>query len=95
MLAVIGYWAIGWALAYGPNESALSPLFGGSQFFAYGLDNYAKFFFQYVFAATAATIVSGAVAERVEFVTFITYSLYIASKAFPGTFPEQWEPHEE
>jgi Amt family ammonium transporter len=37
----------------------------------------AKFFFQLVFAGTAATIVSGAVAERIKFIDFLIFSLVI------------------
>jgi len=55
VLGILGYWAIGWALAYGPNSNNfLDHFFGFSQFFVIGLQNYAKFFFQFVFAATAA-----------------------------------------
>jgi Amt family ammonium transporter len=39
-----------------------------------GVPLYAKFFFQLVFAGTAATIVSGAVAERIKFGSFIAFS---------------------
>uniref|UniRef100_A0A1I7YPB2 Ammonium transporter n=1 Tax=Steinernema glaseri TaxID=37863 RepID=A0A1I7YPB2_9BILA len=83
-IAVIGYWAIGWALAYGsPGESVLGLFFGQSQFFLADMDEYAKFFFQYVFAATASTIVSGAVAERCEFATYITYCSAISAFVYP------------
>lgn len=55
MLGILAYWAIGWALAFGPNPHAsLDPFFGFSQFFINGLQDYAKFFFQFVFAATAS-----------------------------------------
>ena len=37
----------------------------------------AKFFFQLAFAGTAATIVSGAVAERIKFLDFLIFSLYV------------------
>jgi Amt family ammonium transporter len=43
----------------------------------------AKFFFQLVFAGTAATIVSGAVAERVKFVAFFLFSLFLAGICYP------------
>jgi ammonium transporter, Amt family len=45
----------------------------------------AKFFFQLVFAGTAATIVSGAVAERIKFVSFLIFSLLLVGIAYPIT----------
>lgn len=44
---------------------------------------YAKFFFQLVFAGTAATIVSGAVAERIKFNSFIVFSLILVAFMYP------------
>ena len=43
----------------------------------------AKFFFQLVFAGTAATIVSGAVAERIKFLSFIVFSFILVSVIYP------------
>ncbi|MDF0555182.1 ammonium transporter [Kamptonema sp. UHCC 0994] len=45
----------------------------------------AKFFFQLVFAGTAATIVSGAVAERIKFFDFLIFSLLLVGIAYPIT----------
>jgi ammonium transporter, Amt family len=45
----------------------------------------AKFFFQLAFAGTAATIVSGAVAERIKFVDFLLFSLLFIGIAYPIT----------
>lgn len=45
----------------------------------------AKFFFQLVFAGTAATIVSGAVAERIKFLEFLIFCLLLVGIAYPIT----------
>jgi len=44
---------------------------------------YAKFFFQLVFAGTAATIVSGAVAERIKYLSFIVFSFVLVALIYP------------
>jgi len=46
---------------------------------------WAKFFFQLVFAGTAATIVSGAVAERIKYGSFIIFTLLLVSFVYPVT----------
>jgi Amt family ammonium transporter len=48
-----------------------------------GIPLWAKFFFQLVFAGTAATIVSGAVAERIKYHAFIVFSLLMAIFIYP------------
>jgi Amt family ammonium transporter len=50
-----------------------------------GIPLYAKFFFQLVFAGTAATIVSGCVAERVKYISFIAFSVLLVGIAYPIT----------
>lgn len=50
-----------------------------------GIPLLAKFFFQLVFAGTAATIVSGCVAERVKYLSFIVFSVVLVGLAYPTT----------
>lgn len=48
-----------------------------------GVPFYAKFIFQLVFAGTAATIVSGAVAERIKYSSFIVFSFLLVAFVYP------------
>jgi Amt family ammonium transporter len=50
-----------------------------------GVPLLAKFFFQLVFAGTAATIVSGAVAERIKFGSFVLFSFILVAVLYPIT----------
>jgi Amt family ammonium transporter len=68
-----------------------SPLTGDAYVGAYtsiawtGVPLWAKFFFQLVFAGTAATIVSGAVAERIKYLSFIAFSFLLVAFVYPIT----------
>jgi Amt family ammonium transporter len=48
-----------------------------------GIPLWAKFFFQLVFCGTAATIVSGAVAERIKYISFIVFSFILTLLIYP------------
>jgi Amt family ammonium transporter len=75
----------GWALAAPDNSPAMGAAYQGA-FTALnwtGVPLYAKFFFQLVFAGTAATIVSGAVAERIKFGSFIVFSFILVALIYP------------
>ena len=90
LIGGVCYWAVGWGLAYGAGGNGFC---GGSEFINYKLpvDEYPKWFFQYVFAATAATIVSGAIAERCQFGAYFAYSILITGWVFPVVSHWAWD----
>jgi Amt family ammonium transporter len=85
-IGALSYWAIGFAIMYGTMEG-LNWLMGWSGFFlmgdAYDVVTIESWFFQMVFAATAATIVSGAVAERCKFSTYVIVSMLVTAVIYP------------
>jgi Amt family ammonium transporter len=75
----------GWLLGGADNSPATGDAYQGV-FTALnwtGVPLLAKFFFQLVFAGTAATIVSGAVAERVKFGSFMVFSFILVALIYP------------
>ncbi len=84
-VGALAYWAVGFGLMFGIGTG----FFGHSDFFLSGAVgdgaswNYAFWMFQVVFAATAATIISGAVAERTKFSAYIIYSVLVSLILYP------------
>ncbi|QLE02138.1 ammonium transporter [Galbibacter sp. BG1] len=84
----LGFWIIGYTIMYG--ESIGSFIGSPSLFYSVREDMH-NLFFQTVFAATAATIVSGAVAERTKFSTYIIFSLVMTVVIYPISGHWVWQ----
>ena len=77
------FWMVGFGIMFGTTDTGW---FGTSDFFFDTGDNsfgWAFLIFQTVFCATAATIVSGAMAERTKFTAYIAYSFLITLIVYP------------
>ncbi|MBS4803564.1 MAG: ammonium transporter [Clostridium sp.] len=89
----LGFMLLGWGLMFGGDN----PFIGTENLFILGnadlsfyndtltsnVPFWGKFFFQLVFCGTAATIVSGAVAERVKYISFIIFSFVLTLLIYP------------
>ena len=77
-IGIVVYYAIGWAMAFGdlPGSNGFN---GNGYYFLVDFDSqrYMEFFFQYCFSTTTATIVSGALAERLTFQGYMIYAAFM------------------
>lgn len=99
-IGVTAFWAVGFAFAFGDGSDVL----GWSGFFLQGsytdglsslsaysaVDISAMWFFQAAFAATAATIVSGAMAERTKFTSYLVVAGVLSAVIYPVVVKWQW-----
>ena len=83
MCGTVLFWIIGFSIMYGAGNA----FFGWEGFTFIGTDSNVPaectFIFQTVFCATAATIVSGAMAERTKFSMYVVFSILISALIYP------------
>jgi Amt family ammonium transporter len=78
----IAWWIVGFGLMFGTGGAWVGSSHFAASDYGEGL-NHSFFIFQCVFAGTAATIVSGAMAERTKFTSYIVFSICIVAFIYP------------
>ncbi|MFP4415694.1 MAG: ammonium transporter [Chitinispirillaceae bacterium] len=86
-ISMVAFWAVGYGLMFGPGNSIV----GTSSFMvdesahnpATNIPVYAFFFFQAAFAAAGCSIISGAVAERIKFVSYLIFGTFLVAFIYP------------
>ncbi|MDR1357598.1 MAG: ammonium transporter, partial [Tannerellaceae bacterium] len=84
------FWAIGFGLMFGAGGFIGSPTFFSHSFADTNLPKAGFLIFQTVFCATAATIVSGAMAERTKFSIYVVYTIVISVIIYPVSGHWTW-----
>jgi len=94
-VGVLIFWTIGYGIMYGSDVIPGVLAWGGIGISETaegisGLNPQLDFLFQVAFAATAATIVSGAVAGRIKFSAYLVYTIFITAIVYPISGFWQW-----
>merc|ERR1719276_598344 len=88
----IGFYTLGFGLSYGGEGTFIGDTSFALKGFSSGPE-YIGFFFQFAFAATAATIVAGTVAERCKMAAYLCYSLFLTAFVYPIVVRSIWSSY--
>jgi len=88
----IGFYTLGYGFSYGGTGTFIGDSAFAISGFASG-GEYIGWFFQFAFAATAATIVAGTVAERCKMAAYLCYSLFLTAFVYPIVVRSVWSTY--
>ncbi len=86
-ISIILFWAVGYGISYGDCVVTIAGIIGSNHFFFnpefFSAREIIFFIFQMMFCSTAATIVSGATAERLRFRAYVIVTIIISGLVYP------------
>lgn len=85
----VAYYLFGWGFAYGRDLD--NPFIASGEHALYNYSDWEAWLFQWAFAAAAATIVSGAMAERTAFAAYLIYSVVLTGFVYPVVVHWVWD----
>lgn len=91
-VAGLMFWVVGYQLMYGGGDyfGKIAVMSFASEDVATGYSSYSDWFFQMVFCATTASIVSGTVAERIKFWPFVIFVVLLTGFIYPIVGSWEW-----
>ncbi|MBN2659673.1 MAG: ammonium transporter [Tannerellaceae bacterium] len=90
MIGSVLFWAVGFGIMFGAGTFFGNPHLFDLSFYETSLPVEGFLIFQTVFCATAATIVSGAMAERTKFSMYLAYTICISVLIYPVSGHWTW-----
>lgn len=91
--AALGFYAFGFAFAYGHREGEGTSFIGTNNFFLMGDVDYSFWLYEFAFAATATTIVAGTLAERCQMAAYLCYSVLLGGFVYPVVVHAIWSSY--
>ena len=86
----VAFYLFGYGVAYGEGMGKSNGFIGTGNLALADTTDFNSWVFQWAFAATAATIVAGSVAERTQFVAYLAYSIALTAFIYPVVVHWVW-----
>lgn len=92
-ITALVWFSFSYGLTFGTWNGETTDVIGIGNFFMINDSNYAVWFFQWGFVSASSTIVSGTIAERAKFLSYLLLTFYISLVVYPPVAHAFWDDH--